>query len=119
MDRLRSLLTICVALTFLAAAPTAIATSRAQASSADRASSVIRNPGAPSYDVSLRGDSLGHAWHGTESITFTNLEAEPLSRIWLRLWSNGVRGCGAQAIAVAQIHGGAAGDLSRRCTALP
>ena len=113
MMRLRRLLTVSVASTFL------IPWLSAAATTAGPAIPVIRNPGAPSYDVSLRGDSLGHAWRGTESITFTNLEAEPLSRIWLRLWSNGVRGCGAQAIAVAQIHGGAAGGLSRGCTALP
>jgi hypothetical protein len=80
---------------------------------------VIRNPGAPSYVVSLRGDAVGHVWRGRESITFTNLEAEPLSRLWLRLWSNGVNGCGAHAIVVAELRGGTAGEPSRRCTALP
>jgi peptidase M1-like protein len=80
---------------------------------------VIRNPGEPSYEVRLRGDAKGHVWHGTESITFTNLEAEPLTTIWLRLWSNGVKGCGARAITVAAFEGGTAGGLSRRCTALP
>ncbi len=53
------------------------------------------------------------------SITFTNLEAEPLTTIWLRLWSNGVKGCGAHAITVAGFEGGTPGELSRRCTALP
>ena len=80
---------------------------------------VIRNPGAPSYVVSLRGDAVGHVWRGRESIVFTNLEAEPLSRLWLRLWSNGVNGCGAHAIVVAEMRGGTAGEPSRRCTALP
>ncbi len=55
----------------------------------------------------------------SESITFTNLEAEPLTTIWLRLWSNGVKGCGAHAITVAGFEGGTPGELSRRCTALP
>ena len=80
---------------------------------------VTRNPGEPSYKVRLRGDAKGHVWHGEESITFTNLEAEPLTTIWLRLWSNGVKGCGARAIKVTAFEGGTAGELSRRCTALP
>ena len=86
---------------------------------AARTTTVIRNPGSPAYVVSLRGDALGHSWRGRESITFTNLEADPLSTIWLRLWSNGVKGCGARAIIVTDMHGGTAGALSRRCTALP
>ena len=110
MRRLRALLSISLALTFLTPSPTA---------TADPAIPVIRNPGSPSYVVSLRGDALGHVWRGEESITFTNLEAEPLATIWLRLWSNGVVGCDPQAIAVAGMHGGTPGDLSHRCTALP
>jgi hypothetical protein len=84
-----------------------------------RADAVIRNPGQPSYVVSLRGGSLGHDWRGTEHVSFTNLDADPLSTIWLRLWSNGVKGCGAQAIFVTDVTGGTAGDLSGNCTALP
>lgn len=84
-----------------------------------RADAVIRNPGEPSYVVSLRGGSLGHDWRGTERVSFTNLEADPLSTIWLRLWSNGVKGCGAQAIFATDVTGGTAGDLSHNCTALP
>ena len=52
-------------------------------------------------------------------MSFTNLEADPLFTIWLRLWSNGVLGCGAHAITVSQLTGGTAGALSRNCTALP
>ncbi|MGZ5296296.1 MAG: M1 family metallopeptidase [Actinomycetota bacterium] len=117
MKRLRNLLSIALALAFLV--PSARATATATAKSVDPAIPVTRNPGAPSYVVSLRGDSVGHVWRGTESITFTNLEAEPLTTIWLRLWSNGVKGCGARAIGVSEIDGGTAGALSRRCTALP
>ena len=71
---------------------------------AARATTIIRNPGSPAYVVSLRGDALGHSWRGKESITFTNLEADPLSTIWLRLWSNGVKGCGARAIVVTDMQ---------------
>jgi hypothetical protein len=86
---------------------------------AAKADAVVRNPGDPSYSVSLRGGTLGHDWRGTERVSFTNLEAEPLSTIWLRLWSNGVKGCGFQAITVTDVKGGTIGDLSRDCTALP
>ena len=80
---------------------------------------VVRNPGEPSYQVRLRGDADGHMWHGVESITFTNLEPEPLTTIWLRLWSNGVKGCAAHSITVSGFEGGTAGELSRSCTAMP
>jgi hypothetical protein len=114
MKGLRRLLSICIAVAFLA--PSTAATA---AATADPAAPVIRNPGDPSYVVSLRGSRLGHTWRGRESITFTNLEAEPLTMIWLRLWSNGVKGCGARAIFVTKMHGGTPGDLSVDCTALP
>ena len=113
MKRVRPLATTALAMALL------LPSSVSAAESAARAATVIRNPGSPSYAVSLRGDALGHRWRGTESVTFTNLEAEPLTTIWLRLWSNGVRGCGAHAITVTAVEGGVAGDLSRRCTALP
>jgi hypothetical protein len=89
------------------------------ASAGPTTTEIIRNPGNPSYIVSLRGNATGSDWRGRESISFTNLEAEPLSRIWIRLWSNGVRGCGAQAIVVSKLSGGSAGGLSRNCTAFP
>lgn len=84
-----------------------------------RADTIVRSPGDPSYVVSLRTGPLGHVWRGTERISFTNLEADPLSRIWLRLWSNGIEGCASRAISVTRFTGGAAGNLSRSCTALP
>lgn len=84
-----------------------------------RADTIVRSPGDPSYVVSLRTGSLGHVWRGTERVSFTNLESDPLSRVWLRLWSNGVEGCGSQAIFVTKMTGGVAGGLSRNCTALP
>ena len=87
--------------------------------SAGPTTAIIRNPGDPSYVVSLRGNASGHDWRGRESISFTNLEGDPLSRIWLRLWSNGVSGCGSQAIVVSKLTGGSAGGLSRNCTAFP
>ena len=79
---------------------------------------IVRNPGVPSYVVSLRADASGHDWSGRESISFTNLEPDPLSTIWLRLWSNGVVGCGRRSITVENVQGGDAGSLSHRCTAM-
>jgi hypothetical protein len=83
------------------------------------ADAIVRNPGEPSYVVSLRSGGLGHDWRGTERVSFTNLEADPLPTIWLRLWSNGVLGCGFHAIEVSHVAGGSARALSRNCTALP
>jgi hypothetical protein len=79
---------------------------------------VIRDPGSPAYVVGLHADATGHHWSGRESISFTNLEADPLSAIWIRLWSNGVLGCGRVAISVSHVRGGDAADLSHRCTAM-
>jgi len=84
-----------------------------------RTDPVARTPGSPRYVVSLRTGPLGHVWRGHERISFTNVGADPLSRIWLRLWSNGVRGCAFRAISVTRVTGGRAGPLSRNCTALP
>ncbi len=83
------------------------------------ADTLVRNPGDPSYAVSLRGGPLGHSWRGTERVSFTNLDADPLTIVWIRLWSNGVMGCGFPAITVSDVTGGTAGELSRNCTALP
>jgi hypothetical protein len=79
----------------------------------------VRNPGDPSYRVRLSSGPTGRVWRGTERITFTNLDVAPLSSIYLRLWSNGVEGCRAHAIVVADVRGGTAGALDERCTVLP
>jgi Peptidase family M1 domain len=79
----------------------------------------VRNPGEPSYRVRLATGPAGRVWRGTQRISFTNLDADPLSLIYLRLWSNGVEGCRAHAIVVTEVEGGTPGDPSERCTVLP
>jgi hypothetical protein len=80
---------------------------------------IVRNPGDPRYVVHLRTGQSGHVWTGTETITFTNLEAAPLADLWIRLWSNGVNGCGAQAIDATLTAGGTQqGALAQDCTAM-
>ena len=80
---------------------------------------VVRNPGDPRYVVRLRSGQNGRVWSGTETVTFTNLEATPLSELWIRLWSNGVNGCGAQAIEATLTAGGTQeGALAQHCTAM-
>src|SRR5436190_17268032 len=90
----------------------------APAAPASAALPVVRDPGSPAYVVSLHGDATGHRWSGREAISFTNLETDPLSAIWLRLWSNGVLGCRRVAISVSHVRGGDAADISHRCTAM-
>src|SRR6185436_12884574 len=83
------------------------------------AGAIVRNPGDPRYDVQLRSGKTGHVWTGTETVTFTNLDAAPLTDLWIRLWSNGVRGCFAQAIDASVTAGGTQqGDLAQDCTAM-
>jgi hypothetical protein len=78
---------------------------------------IVRNPDDPRYVVHLRSGPSGHVWTGTETITFTNLEAPPLVDLWIRLWSNGVNGCGAQAIDATLTAGGTQeGALRADCT---
>ena len=80
---------------------------------------IVRNPGYPRYDVHLRAGRLGHVWTGTETVTFTNLDAAPLTDLWIRLWSNGVDGCDAQAIEATLTAGGTQeGGLAQDCTAM-
>jgi hypothetical protein len=79
----------------------------------------VRTPGEPTYRVRLATGPAGRVWRGTQRIAFTNLDAEPLSLIYLRLWSNGVEGCRAHAIVVTEVEGGTPGDPSGRCTVLP
>ncbi|MDP9327992.1 MAG: M1 family metallopeptidase [Actinomycetota bacterium] len=80
---------------------------------------IVRNPGNPGYDVHLRTGRLGHAWTGSETVTFTNVGAVPLADLWIRLWSNGVVGCSALAIEATLTAGGTQeGGLAQDCTAL-
>jgi hypothetical protein len=80
---------------------------------ASAAASIVRNPGDTSYVTHLRTGSLGHVWTGTHRISFTNLDSAPLDTIYLRLWSNGVEGCGGaqDAITVSDIQGGTASEM--------
>jgi Peptidase family M1 domain len=79
---------------------------------------VTRTPADPIYRVHLRSAPDIHTWSGAESITFTNTGTDPLGRIWLRLWSNGVQGCSPLAISVSNLEGGSLGDLAVGCTAV-
>lgn len=83
------------------------------------AAGVLRNPGEPSYTVHLRTGANGTVWRGDETISFRNLDAAPLPLIWLRLWSNGVLGCGANSIVISALSGGTAGAATLACTAVP
>ena len=80
---------------------------------------IVRNPGDPAYEVQLRAGRTGRVWTGTQTVTFTNLEAAPLTDLWIRLWSNGVNGCDAQAIDATLTAGGTQeGGLAQDCTAM-
>jgi Peptidase family M1 domain len=78
-----------------------------------------RTPSDPAYHVRLRASPDLRGWTGAESVAFTNRSADPLARVWLRLWSNGVQGCSTRAISISNLHGGIPGDLGVGCTAVP
>ena len=77
------------------------------------------SPDRPAYTVALRSDASGLRWQGREDVSFRNATDAPLTRVWLRLWDNGIRGCGSHAIEVSQVSGATPGALSTACTVLP
>ena len=53
------------------------------------------------------------------SLAVTNPDPVPLTRIWLRLWGNGLHGCSRSAVRVSAVTGATAGAPAVRCTAVP
>jgi hypothetical protein len=53
------------------------------------------------------------------SMTVTNPDAAPLTRVWLRLWGNGPHGCRRRAVRVSAVAGATVGAPTVRCTAVP
>jgi hypothetical protein len=80
---------------------------------------VVRNPADPSYTVHLRSDLSGRTWTGWESVSFANVDASPLGRVWFRLWSNGLDGCDPLAITITHPSSGSWGAPTTDCTAIP
>jgi hypothetical protein len=78
-----------------------------------------RGPANAHYALDLDWDQERWRLSGTESVTFENTLADPLSTVWLRLWANGPAGCDAPAATVEVTSGGSAGTLATGCTALP
>src|SRR5262249_34311030 len=80
---------------------------------------IIRTPADPAYVVRLRANATGRTWSGRESVSFTNADPEPLARVWLRLWSNGLDGCDPVAITIARPSSGTWGAPTTDCTSIP
>jgi Peptidase family M1 domain len=84
---------------------------------------ILRDPAHPAYVVHLSTGPGGRTWVGREELSFTNLRAGALVAVWLRLWSNGVLGCGGDAggrssIEISDVRGGVAGAPRVNCTAV-
>lgn len=80
----------------------------------------MRTPADPRYTIRLISDSEGFVWSGTERVSFRNADPDPLKKVWIRLWDNGIYGCTKPlAIRVSHVQGGTAGDLAVDCSALP
>src|SRR3954469_24447106 len=73
----------------------------------------------PAYTATFTGDADGSHWTGTESVTFSNPGPAAMAQVWLRTWGNGPHGCGQVAVRVTAVEGGAVGDPTVGCTALP
>ncbi len=87
---------------------------------APAAHAAVPPPGvAPAYRIVLRASADGRSWRGTETLSFANASNRPLSRVWLRLWDNGIAGCtDPLPERVGPIAGGAAGPMAAGCSAL-
>ena len=79
---------------------------------------VVRTPAGARYDFHLWSGPTGKSWKGDGSIAFTNVGADPLTEVYVRVWSNGVLGCGANSIVVSNLGGGAITDERLACTEL-
>ncbi|MFE2043359.1 M1 family metallopeptidase [Streptomyces sp. NPDC059477] len=77
-----------------------------------------RTPASAAYTVELAGDSSGGQWSGHERVSFTNVSADPLREVFLRLWGNAHGGCAAPAVTVTHLAGATADGLHVGCTAL-
>ena len=88
------------------------------ACSAAPARAAAAGPGEGAYRVHLKSNDDATSWRGRQTVAFTNQDDQPLSRIWLRLWANGVDRCGPRAVRVTGVDGGTKGELRRHCTAL-
>src|SRR5262245_20887696 len=84
-----------IALTFAQMASAAPATPAPGPASSAKDPRGIRTPDDPTYELTLTSDEQGFAYSGTEKITFTNTDPDPLKKVWLRLWGNGLTGCAA------------------------
>ncbi|MGO4458115.1 M1 family metallopeptidase [Streptomyces sp. M-16] len=83
-----------------------------------RGAEPARTPASAAYAVELAGDSSGGTWSGHEQVSFTNVSADPLHEVFLRLWGNAHGGCSAPAVTVTHLVGGGADGLRAGCTAL-
>jgi hypothetical protein len=90
-----------------------------QAGATPASADIARNPGDPYYEARLRSSQGGRVWTGRISVSFTNLEDQPLGIVYLRLWSNGVDGCAAGAIRIWDLEGGIPGPAALECTEVP
>jgi hypothetical protein len=79
---------------------------------------IARTPGEASYEYRLRSGQAGRTWRGTGSVAFTNTGTDPLARVYLRVWSNGVFGCATRSITVSNLQGGWVSDERLACTEL-
>lgn len=79
---------------------------------------IVRTPGEAAYEFRLRSGQAGRTWRGTGAIAFTNTGTDPLALVYVRVWSNGVIGCGAHPITVSNLRGGSLTDERLACTEL-
>lgn len=121
-------LTLCLSSSLLTpalatpATPTAATPSKATTPSKAGTQAVAGTPAKAVYDVGLRSNASGTQWRGRQKVYFTNTSATPLKEIYLRLWGNGLDGCGTASrpspVRVGRLTGGKPAPLTVDCSAL-
>ena len=79
-------------------------------------------PSGATYTATLATGAKGHSWSGDLEITFTNSGADAMDTAYLRLWPNGLFGCGGgngPAIQLSQMTGATDQGTCRVCDAAP
>jgi hypothetical protein len=78
-----------------------------------------RTPANGAYTLSLVSDATGATWTGHQTIAFTNVSAQALPEVYLRLWDNFHGTCpSVRPVQISNVIGGTAGALEVNCTAV-
>ena len=83
---------------------------------AGTASATTYGPASQAYAITATATADGRMT-GSETLSFVNAEAAPVSTVWVRLWAN-IGGCAHRRITISALTGGTVATTSHGCTAI-